>query len=149
MGAVRALYRMFLRISDDVRRDKQHIGRVHGNPHKGYCTDARLRLSPLPSHKKMGARGQNKRAIMETRTCINCGRELPVTSFRLSKGGARVATCNECINEKRAETRYKHSQIGGVKPLPFPTPTSMAGTSATYGARCAARRSGLKAGAAR
>ena len=122
MGAVCALCRMFLRISDDVRRDKQHIGRVHGNPHKGYCTDARLRLSPLPSHKKMGARGQNKRAIMETRTCINCGRELPVTSFRLSKGGARVATCNECINEKRAETRYKHSQIGGGKTAPFSDP---------------------------
>ncbi len=59
---------------------------------------------------------------METRTCINCGRELPVTSFRLSKGGARVATCNECINEKRAETRYKHSQIGGGKTAPFSDP---------------------------
>lgn len=59
---------------------------------------------------------------METRTCINCGRELPVTSFRLSKGGARVATCNECINEKRAETRYNHSQIGGGKTAPFSDP---------------------------
>lgn len=59
---------------------------------------------------------------METRTCINCGRELPVTNFRLSKGGARVATCNECINEKRAETRYKHSQIGGGKTAPFSDP---------------------------
>lgn len=47
---------------------------------------------------------------------------MPVTSFRLSKGGARVATCNECINEKRAETRYKHSQIGGGKTAPFSDP---------------------------
>lgn len=64
--------------------------------------------------------------IMETKICKTCGRELPVTSFRLSKGGTKVATCNECINEKRAESRYKHTQIGGVKPLPFPIPTSTA-----------------------
>lgn len=57
--------------------------------------------------------------IMETKICKTCGRELPVTSFRLSKGGTKVATCNECINEKRAESRYKHTQIGGVKPAPL------------------------------
>lgn len=56
---------------------------------------------------------------METKICKTCGRELPVTSFRLSKGGTKVATCNECINEKRAESRYKHTQIGGIKPAPF------------------------------
>lgn len=56
---------------------------------------------------------------METKICKTCGRELPVTSFRLSKGGTKVATCNECINEKRAESRYKHTQIGGVKPAPL------------------------------
>lgn len=57
--------------------------------------------------------------IMETKICKTCGRELPVTSFRLSKGGTKVATCNDCINEKRAESRYKHTQIGGVKPAPL------------------------------
>lgn len=56
---------------------------------------------------------------METKICKTCGREPPATSFRLSKGGTKVATCNECINEKRAESRYKHTQIGGIKPAPF------------------------------
>lgn len=60
--------------------------------------------------------------IMETKICKTCGRELPVTSFRLSKGGTKVATCNECINEKRAESRYKHTQIGGGKTTPFSDP---------------------------
>lgn len=50
---------------------------------------------------------------METRICKTCGRELPLDSFRLSKGGTRVSVCNECIKEKRAETRYNRAQEGG------------------------------------
>lgn len=63
---------------------------------------------------------------METKICKVCGRELPETSFRLTKGEVRAATCNACITEKRAQTRYEHAQVGGVKPLPFPTRTSTA-----------------------
>lgn len=63
---------------------------------------------------------------METKICKVCGRELPETSFRLTKGEVRAATCNACITEKRAQTRYEHAQVWGVKPLPFPTRTSTA-----------------------
>lgn len=62
---------------------------------------------------------------METKICKVCGRELPWTEFRLTKGEVRAATCNACITEKRAQTRYEHIQ-GGVNRLPFPTPTSTA-----------------------
>lgn len=50
---------------------------------------------------------------METKTCKNCGRELPISTFRLNKYGTYFATCNECIQEKRVETRYSHTQMGG------------------------------------
>lgn len=70
---------------------------------------------------------------METKLCKTCGRELPLTGFRITKGGGRAHMCNMCITEKRAETRYKRAQMGGVKLLPFPTPTSTARQSATYG----------------
>lgn len=50
---------------------------------------------------------------METKICKVCGRELPWTEFRLTKGDVRAATCNACINEKRAQTRYERAQMGG------------------------------------
>ena len=43
---------------------------------------------------------------MNTKTCKVCGRELPLTDFRLGRWGARLHTCNECVNEKR-EKREK------------------------------------------
>ena len=67
---------------------------------------------------------------MNRKVCKACGRELPWTDFRLTKGDVRAATCNACIAEKRAQTRYERAQVGGVKPLPFPTPTSTAKTLA-------------------
>ncbi len=63
---------------------------------------------------------------MITKICKVCGRELPETDFRLAKGQVRAATCNACIAEKRAQTRYERAQVGGVNRLPFPTPTSTA-----------------------
>ena len=63
---------------------------------------------------------------METKICKVCGRELPETDFRLTKGQVRAATCNACIAEKRAQMRYERAQVGGVNPLPFPTRTSTA-----------------------
>lgn len=50
---------------------------------------------------------------METKTCKNCGRELPISAFRLNRHGTYFATCNECIHEKQMETRYSHTQMGG------------------------------------
>ena len=50
---------------------------------------------------------------METKLCKTCGRELPLTGFRITKGGGRAHMCNMCITEKRAETRYKRAQMGG------------------------------------
>lgn len=61
----------------------------------------------------------------ETKICKSCGRELPLTAYRATRGGALCGICNECVNEKRAQTRYDrvHAQRGGVT-APFPTPTS-------------------------
>lgn len=61
---------------------------------------------------------------MENKTCINCGRELPLSDFRRTKGGAIMATCNACIKEKCAQTRYEHTQKkgGGDKTAPFSDP---------------------------
>lgn len=38
---------------------------------------------------------------METKVCKECGRELPVESFKMSRFGSRVSVCTECANEKR------------------------------------------------
>lgn len=62
---------------------------------------------------------------METKICKDCGRELPLSDFRKTRSGALSGNCNECIKEKYAQTRYSHlEKLGGVKSLPFPTPTS-------------------------
>lgn len=64
---------------------------------------------------------------METKICKDCGRELPLSDFRKTRSGALSGNCNECIKEKYAQTRYSHLEKffwGGVKSLPFPTPTS-------------------------
>ena len=61
---------------------------------------------------------------METKTCKVCGRELPLPAFANNRYGAPLSTCRECVSEKRAQTRYNNARMGGVKPLPFPTPTS-------------------------
>lgn len=50
---------------------------------------------------------------METKTCKECGRELALSEFRLTRGGARCSVCNGCANDKRAQTRYERAQTGG------------------------------------
>lgn len=55
---------------------------------------------------------------METKICKDCGRELPLTDFRITKGGGRANMCNMCITEKRAEMRYKRAQTGGGGKMP-------------------------------
>lgn len=61
---------------------------------------------------------------METKTCKVCGRELPLTDYRKVKGGGYGSTCKECFLEALKEAHYQRKIGGGVKPLPFPTPTS-------------------------
>lgn len=82
---------------------------------------------------------------METKICKICERELPLSQFANNRYGTPLSTCRECINDKRAQTRYNRAQMGGVVRLPFPIRTSTARPSATYGVRCAVPRSGLKA----
>lgn len=38
----------------------------------------------------------------QTRICKSCGEELPLTQFRITKGGVRMQTCNDCIQSKRS-----------------------------------------------
>lgn len=59
---------------------------------------------------------------METKTCKDCGRELALNEFRLTRGGARCSVCNGCANDKRAQTRYERIQTGGGKTPPFSDP---------------------------
>lgn len=56
---------------------------------------------------------------METKTCKECGLELPLSEFRTTRWGGKSDVCNACVREKRAQTRYDRAQVGGVKPLPF------------------------------
>lgn len=57
--------------------------------------------------------------IMGTKTCKVCGRELPLSAFANNRYGTPVSTCRECVNEKRAQTRFNRAQMGGKTP-PFP-----------------------------
>lgn len=51
---------------------------------------------------------------METKKCKDCGRELPITEFRITRWGNHSEVCNECVRAKRAETRG-NNVIGGGK----------------------------------
>lgn len=55
---------------------------------------------------------------METTTCKVCGRDLPLSAFANNRYGTPLSTCRECINDKRAQTRYERAQTGG-KTAPF------------------------------
>lgn len=56
---------------------------------------------------------------MEMKVCKVCGRELPVTQFRVTRDYIRCSVCNDCVKEKRAQTRYNRAQMGGGKTAPF------------------------------
>lgn len=58
---------------------------------------------------------------METTVCKTCGRELPLSQFANNRYGTPLSTCRECVNEKRAQTRYDriNSVGGGGKTAPF------------------------------
>ena len=58
----------------------------------------------------------------ETKICKSCGRERPLTAYRRTRGGAVCGTCNECVNEKRAQTRYDRANSGGGNQRSFSDP---------------------------
>lgn len=39
---------------------------------------------------------------METKKCKECGRELPITEFMMTRWGHCSEVCNECVQAKRA-----------------------------------------------
>ena len=89
---------------------------------------------------------------MEMRRCKDCGRELPLSAFKKTRWGGYANTCNECVREKRSQTRYDRVNSvggGGVKPLPFPMRTSMGKTRARSSIRWYAAASGLNHAASR
>lgn len=43
---------------------------------------------------------------METKKCKECGRELPIGNFAMSRWGKRIDACRECVKEKKADARY-------------------------------------------
>lgn len=58
---------------------------------------------------------------METKKCKECGRELPITEFMMTRWGTYSSTCKKCSREKYAETFYKNC-IGGVSRMQFIDP---------------------------
>lgn len=51
---------------------------------------------------------------METKKCKECGRELPVTEFMMTRWGNYTDVCKGCIKDKKDETR-SNKRIGGGK----------------------------------
>lgn len=61
--------------------------------------------------------------MMEIKICKVCGRELPLSQFANNRYGTPLSTCRECVNEKRAETRYNRAQVWGRgETAPFSNP---------------------------
>lgn len=71
---------------------------------------------------------------METKTCRECGRELSVSAFRMTRWGTPTNVCRDCIEEKRSQSRYDNNQMRGLSNTPFPIRTSTGKTRAKSGA---------------
>lgn len=67
-------------------------------------------------------RGKEELIMEETKTCKDCGRELPLADFSLNRWGTRNDTCRECKAEKFRGTRFQNRQVGGGKLPPFSDP---------------------------
>lgn len=52
---------------------------------------------------------------MDTKTCKECGRELPIIRFRRIRDGVICGVCKDCTNAKMRDTRASKSlKMGGV-----------------------------------
>lgn len=52
---------------------------------------------------------------METKKCKECGRELPITEFMMTRWGVYSDVCKECVKDKKNDTYYnKLNQNGGA-----------------------------------
>lgn len=51
---------------------------------------------------------------METKKCKECGRELPITEFMMTRWGKYTDVCKVCIKNKKGDTSSK-KLIGGGK----------------------------------
>jgi len=47
---------------------------------------------------------------METKRCAKCGRELPLSAYKMSKYGKLQAVCRDCVKAKVRETRSQNNQ---------------------------------------
>lgn len=47
---------------------------------------------------------QDKTGETGTQVCRECGEELPLEAFSITKGGIRRKTCRKCVNFKRMQT---------------------------------------------
>lgn len=52
---------------------------------------------------------------METKICKECGRELPVEMFKLSRWGERVGVCTECAVKKARANKVKKQYDAEIK----------------------------------
>ena len=52
---------------------------------------------------------------METKVCKECGRELPVENFKMSRWGGRVDVCTECATRKLRENKAKRKEAERVE----------------------------------
>lgn len=70
---------------------------------------------------------------METKTCKNCGRELPIAEFLPTRWGTYSSNCKKCIFDKKRYTRSR-KVIGGGLSRTHLTPTPILTASSPW--RC-------------
>lgn len=51
---------------------------------------------------------------METKKCKECGRELPLNEFKVTRFGDRTKICKYCIKKHYRETRYERAKSNKV-----------------------------------
>lgn len=61
----------------------------------------------------------------ENKTCEECGRSLPVNSFRFTRWGGRMKVCRDCVARKRRDTYQANRCLATaeVKPKPISDPS--------------------------
>lgn len=47
----------------------------------------------------------------DSMTCKGCGRDLPLSAFKLTRWGTHAKICNDCVAEKRTEAEAERAYI--------------------------------------